>query len=433
MKKLGKELTGKDLSVGVVILLMSTIVLTFSSCNNQEAQWLRGNMHTHTFWSDGNDFPEIVTKWYKENGYDFLVLTDHNNIHEGERWRDFAKDNPTLLKYAETFGADWVEMQPDENNENLKKVRLKTFGEYRSMFEEPGKFLLMMGNEISNPHAVHLLAFHQDRVIQVSQKSVGERDVMIRETVDRVGEFRQQSGVNTWPVLAHPNFTWAITAEMILNNPGLRFFEVYNGHPRVNNDGDEFRAGTERIWDIVLANRLSDNSGEILYGLATDDAHQYHGGDVGPGKGWVMVRSKMLSPEAILDAIDRGNFYSSTGVTLKKISFNGKSLKIEIEPREGVEYITEFIGTPRGFDPSCMPTADAAGNEIDNTTRTYSKDIGQVLATSRSLTPSYTFSGDELYVRARITSTADQIDPLSGANLGKQKAWVQPQLQGMRR
>ena len=41
-------------------------------------QWFKGNTHTHTLESDGDSTPEEVTRWYKEHGYHFLVLSDHN-------------------------------------------------------------------------------------------------------------------------------------------------------------------------------------------------------------------------------------------------------------------------------------------------------------------------------------------------------------------
>jgi len=43
--------------------------------------WYRGNTHTHAQWGDGydtNDVPTIAG-WYKSAGYDFLVLSEHNN------------------------------------------------------------------------------------------------------------------------------------------------------------------------------------------------------------------------------------------------------------------------------------------------------------------------------------------------------------------
>ena len=42
-------------------------------------KWFKGNLHTHTTESDGDADPEWVANWYKEHGYDFLVLSDHNH------------------------------------------------------------------------------------------------------------------------------------------------------------------------------------------------------------------------------------------------------------------------------------------------------------------------------------------------------------------
>ena len=28
-------------------------------------RWWRGNIHTHSLWSDGNDFPEMIADWYR--------------------------------------------------------------------------------------------------------------------------------------------------------------------------------------------------------------------------------------------------------------------------------------------------------------------------------------------------------------------------------
>src|SRR5687767_13189761 len=50
------------------------------------ARWWKGNLHTHTLWSDGDDFPEMVVDWYKTRGYDFLALSDHNVLMEGPMW-----------------------------------------------------------------------------------------------------------------------------------------------------------------------------------------------------------------------------------------------------------------------------------------------------------------------------------------------------------
>ncbi|MFM8273208.1 MAG: PHP domain-containing protein, partial [Gemmata sp.] len=117
------------------------------------AQYWKGNLHTHTLWSDGDDFPEMVVDWYKRNGYQFLALTEHNLLAEGDRWVD-ADTNATrkraVEKYAKRFGDKWVETRTQKDK---KQVRLKPFAEYRSLFDEPGKFLLIPAEEITHAYA----------------------------------------------------------------------------------------------------------------------------------------------------------------------------------------------------------------------------------------------------------------------------------------
>ena len=50
-----------------------------------QSGWFKGNLHTHTLWSDGDDYPEMVVDWYKGHGYNFLALSDHNVLQEGQR------------------------------------------------------------------------------------------------------------------------------------------------------------------------------------------------------------------------------------------------------------------------------------------------------------------------------------------------------------
>ncbi|HZS07725.1 MAG TPA: hypothetical protein VFD58_23010 [Blastocatellia bacterium] len=45
-----------------------------------ERRWYKGNTHTHTLNSDGDSTPDEVVRWYREHGYHFLVLTDHNYL-----------------------------------------------------------------------------------------------------------------------------------------------------------------------------------------------------------------------------------------------------------------------------------------------------------------------------------------------------------------
>jgi len=73
------------------LLFGSFVFILAPACFPGEEKWYKGNTHTHTFWSDGDDFPEMVADWYKGNGYDFLVLSDHNIPSRGEKWKAWTQ------------------------------------------------------------------------------------------------------------------------------------------------------------------------------------------------------------------------------------------------------------------------------------------------------------------------------------------------------
>ncbi|MBT6846706.1 MAG: hypothetical protein HOA14_04740, partial [Planctomycetaceae bacterium] len=150
----------------------AVLLITVSSFVNGAEKWYKGNTHTHTFWSDGNDFPERVVKWYAENGYDFLVLSDHNILSRGEKWMSVEKlkergGDDILEKYAASFGKKWVESR-GTLGEKSHEIRLKRLAEFRDMFEVPAKFLMIEGEEISDKAEdvpVHMNAINVQSVI----------------------------------------------------------------------------------------------------------------------------------------------------------------------------------------------------------------------------------------------------------------------------
>lgn len=396
--------------------------------------WWKGNLHTHTLWSDGDQFPEVVVDWYKANGYHFLALSDHNILSQGEMWINPATNRfsqsgggiKTYEYYLLQFGMDWVESRVNE--EGQVEVRLKPLNEFRTFFEEPGRFLMIQGEELTDHMAVHVNATN---LIEYIPPQGGDT---VQETIERnieaVLEQEARTGQAMFPHLNHPNFRWAINAEDMIPVKNLNFFEVYNGHRSVYNFGDDVHIDLDRMWDIVLTKRLAEHDLGVVYGLATDDSHNYDDSltqTALPGRGWVKIRSKFLTPEHLIAALRAGDFYSSTGVTLKNIRRGNSELSFEIVPEDGVTYITKFIGTREGYDPSSEPVLDADGEEI-RTTRRYSDDVGEVLSEVTGLTPSYTLEGDELYVRALVVSSKLKENYFAPGE--HEMAWVQPLVPG---
>jgi len=186
----------------------------------------------------------------------------------------------------------------------------------------------------------------------------------------------------------------------------------------------------DAMWDALLAFRLSELNFGVVYGVATDDSHHYH--KVGPGRsssgrGWVMVRARHLTAESLIRALEAGDFYGTSGVTLREVVREPGRLAVEIEPEAGVSYRIQFIGTRRGFDrrsEELAPPADEKPARRTLNHRRYSPDVGAVLAEATGTRAEYRLKGDELYVRAKVISSKPKAD---GSVPGEwETAWVQP-------
>lgn len=297
-------------------------------------RWYKGNTHTHTLNSDGDSTPDDVVRWYREHGYNFLVLTDHNFLT--------SVDGLNALHAA------------DE------------------------KFIVIKGEEVSDVFAgkpIHVNG------LNVSRKVEPQHGKSVLDTIQRnVDAVRAADGV---PHINHPNYEWAITADDLKQVQNDKLFEIYNGHHLVNNLGGGGVPGLEEVWDIVLT------SGKLLYGIAVDDAHTFkqpwNKNSARPGQGWVVVRAARLSPEAILEALERGDFYASTGVELTDYQAGDKEIRITIKQEGSSKYRVQFIGNG-----------------------------GRLLKEEVTNPAVYQFRGDETYVRGKVLESNGKV------------AWTQP-------
>lgn len=406
-----------------------------------ELQWWKGNTHTHSWWSDGDAPPELIADWYKNNDYDFLVLSDHNIMQQGEKWYPIDKPprKPEQVRkayddYVARFGADWVQERMIDGN---LEVRLKTLDDFRTLFEEAGEFIFIKGEEITDSYEAHPIHMNGVNLVEFipPQGGTSVADTIqnnLNAVVAQEEEYQQPMVAH----LNHPNFHYAQTAEdffQLDHRPGDGFFEMYNGHAGVDNHGDELHVSTERMWDIVLSKRLGEFERSVIYGVATDDAHDHMAwgeGMTNPGRGWMMVRSSHLTPNAITAAVKRGDFYNSTGVTLRSLNITDDRIELEIEPQDNAEYLIEFVGTRQDAElapiEEFVERHDHRGNHDHHhtTIHRYSEEIGEVLESVEGTRATYQVRGDELYVRARITSTRRHVNPFEVGDL--EMAWTQP-------
>ena len=153
---------------------------------------------------------------------------------------------------------------------------------------------------------------------------------------------REVEGV---PHINHPNFRWSFGVDELREVRGDRLLEIFNGHPTVHNEGGGGTPGLVEVWDALLT------EGKEIYGIAVDDAHHFQGefgpDRANPGRGWVSVRAEELEPGALMDALEAGHFYASTGVALDDIEVEPGRITLRIAPDRDFRYTTTFIG-PEG-------------------------------------------------------------------------------------
>jgi hypothetical protein len=392
--------------------------------------WWKGLTHMHSRWSDGADFPEMVAQYYKSHGYNFVVTTEHHTLQEGERWSPLVKqprDNQRLEEYKKWLGNEEVPTRQQEDPKTKQMVtaaRVKPLADYRARLEEPGRFLIIPGTEITDSSSkvqVHFVA------INVAEKIAPAKAKTIRETLeaDLGAVLRQEERLKRpmLPIFNHPNWGGVVPVEDWQALPNLLCFEVVNeviASP--DNIGDERRLSTDRLWDVALAARLSRLGLGTLYGVAADDTHDAQSAG---GFGWIMVRAKDLSPENLIDAMKKGEFYASTGVRLKDVRRNPTAYTVEVDPEPGVTYTIQFIGTLTGYDRGKENAKDDQGALLPPTLR-YSEDIGKVLKEVTDTKATYTPTGKELYVRAKILSSKARPGPGIKRLPANEMAWTQP-------
>jgi acetyl esterase/lipase len=389
-------------------------------------RWYKGNLHTHSLWSDGDQFPEPISLWYREHGYNFLAISDHNTLQRGERWVKYAD----LLKKGAAVGLDQylrdfpaVAKVRGERDAGTQEVRLTPLAEYRPLLDRPGEFLLIQSEEITEKFGtkpelpVHLNATN------LAQKIKPQGGSSVAQIIsNNLRAVREQSERLKRPMLVHlnhPNFGWGVTAQDLAAATEEQFFEVYNGHPGVNQLGDKTHIPVERIWDVANTARMLTYGGAPLMGLGTDDTHHYHVGGMTratAGRGWIQVRARELSAAALIAAIRAGDFYASTGVTLADVRFDAasKTLRLDILPDGDAKFTTRFVGT----------IAPSATTESGKSAPPAAQDVGVVFASADGPAPSYRLTGRELYVRAIVTSDRPPLNPSFKGQLAQ--AWTQP-------
>lgn len=430
--------------------------MNIEATNNAAPCWWRGNLHTHTFWSDGRAFPEEAIVWYKNHGYHFLGLSDHNVFQDNpDRWLPETGRERYFAEYLAAFPEAQV-----RQGANGREARLSTFKELAVRFNEPGRFLLMPAFEATRTvayssgrsHQVHMNVVNVPRLLP----SIASPDFIRTSRETRISEFisaheneteglARSLGRRPVFILNHPQWQWYdIPPEALVEAPSVRFFEVCNNGAEIPACPDLPQDGfdTDRFWDVVNAFRAR-RALPLLYGLGGDDTHVYrgepHGGMLMPFNAWNLVRSPSLDATSLVDAMFAGDFVACEGLEPEDVAFDRATgtLSVAVAAKPGAARTIRFIVSKRDFSETPVatitvrPVAESDSKRHEREIRIYDDRIGVEAKTvagapGEAVRASYTLAPDDLYVRARIEEPGQTLCTAALHPQGRLVAWTQP-------
>jgi hypothetical protein len=240
-------------------------------------RFFRGNLHTHSTRSDGVLPPEEVCRRYRAHGYDFLALTDH---------------------FIGRFGYPITDTTP---------------------FRAAG-FTTLLGAEVhsgamSNGELWHLVAVGLPPDFMPGDVP-DFRPAKGQESAADLA--RRARAAGAYVAIAHPQWS-GLTLDDARLIDAAHAVEVYNHGCAVGCD----RPDGFHTLDLLLT------EGRRLDLIATDDAHFSEPDHFG---GWVMVKTLANEPEALLDALKAGHFYSTQGPEIRDIRVFADRVEVDCSP-----------------------------------------------------------------------------------------------------
>lgn len=237
-------------------------------------RFFRGNLHTHSTRSDGILSPEEVCRRYRDEGYDFLALTDH---------------------FIGAYGYPMVDTRPFRRND----------------------FTTIIGAELHsgptlNGELWHILAVGLPDDF-APPDAPGFRPVEGMESGPAIARRARDAGA--FVAVAHPQWS-GLTLADARTIEAAHAVEIYNHGCWAGCD----RADGWAINDLLLS------EGRRLTAVATDDAHFYEPDHFG---GWVMVKAEENDPEALVEALKAGHNYSSQGPEIRRVELTDKTIEVE--------------------------------------------------------------------------------------------------------
>lgn len=265
---------------------------------SRDDRQFKANLHSHTTLSDGNLTPEQSVEAYKAHGYQVLALTDHEAPYAHHR---FTTDDFLMLTGYEAYIRPSSECIIDRFGPEI----------HLNLFAKDPNNLTFIGYD---PNYCKYLSEEYVRSLPKS-RDLGPRQYKPGYIQDFIN-----CAVENGYLVSYNHPCWSMEQrEDILNLNNIFSLEVFNTCSVTENACED----NLPLYDALL------RKGKFWHLHGADDNHNFVPLDdyLNDSFGsWTMILAPELSYSAVIEALECGRFYASTGPTIHSLSIqNGKA------------------------------------------------------------------------------------------------------------
>lgn len=270
------------------------------------------NMHCHTVLSDGAQTPEQIKEYYKEKGYSAVAFTEHEMMLDHS---DLTDDGfVAITSYEYGFGMSAENPFPKlysggvKHRSHTEKVHLNLYSK--------------------DPHDTRMVCYNPVNLwgnsakFRDTAKYVGEADFKREFTVECMNEvIRAAKERDMLVIYNHPN--WSLnTNRLYCALENLDGLEIQNGDA----------GGDSDMEDVPHVYQEMAREGRRLFCVGGDDNHSFEGSFLA----WTMVKAKRLSYEDLIDGLEKGNCYSSSGPEIYELFVEDGRVTVKTSEAVGI-------------------------------------------------------------------------------------------------
>lgn len=273
---------------------------------NENKHFYKAQLHCHSLNSDGKMSVEEQKPLFKEKGYSVVAFTDHEHLVDNS----FLDDEDFLTITSCEMAIKEVAHMSTLQDRNMKSIHLNFYA-------------LDQHNVITPCYNSVYDHYTNDYVRSITKyEAEYERDFSPECINDMIRIAKEKGFLVSYN---HPN--WSLdNAVGYLQYEGLDFVEIYN-HSCTMGGEDSYII---KAFDDIL------RSGKKIYATMCDDSHRL---DRMFGA-WVMINADKLDYATIMNALQKGDFYSSNGPEIYSLTREGNTVTVKSSPAKRIALST---------------------------------------------------------------------------------------------